>query len=592
MSRAKATAAVLSDRIRRIVIEQSKRANVGHIGSSLSVADILGTLYSGVLRGDGAGDPERDRMVLSKGHASLALYAALHETGVIDGDELASFCVDGSRLGTHPDHVLPGVDFSTGSLGHGLSLATGSALAARLSGSVRRTFVLMSDAECNEGSVWEAVMFAAHHRFGDLVVIVDVNGQQALGYTHEVLDLSPLEERWSAFGWDVHTLDGHDHAALRSTIDSLAWGDSKPHVLLAQTIFGHGVSYMEREISWHYLPMDDGPVRGRPGRAVGRRVAPGGGGMRKAFVAALAELADSDPRVLLLTGDLGFMAVEPFAERHPDRFINVGVAEQNMVGMATGLAEAGYVPFVYSIATFAALRSYEFIRNGPVLHDLPVRIVGVGPGLDYGPNGITHWALEDVAVLRPLPGLTVIAPADDPQTAGAVRATAALTGPAYLRLARLGPAIAGLDGRFAVGRAQVLGDGGDVALVALGNMASTAVETQALLAAEGVAARVVIVSCVRPAPTHDLVQALADVPLALSIESHYVDGGVGSLTAEIVAENGLGTRLVRAGVRRSPSGETGSAEFLHARHGLAAGALARAVLDQFARRPLPLRRSA
>jgi transketolase len=257
LSSPSASAAVLSDRIRRIVIEQSKRAHVGHIGSSLSVADILGTLYAGVLRGDGPGDSERDRMVLSKGHASLALYAALHETGVIDSGELATFCVDGSRLGTHPDHVLPGVDFSTGSLGHGLSLATGSALAARLSGSVRRTFVLMSDAECNEGSVWEAVMFAAHHRFGDLVVIVDVNGQQALGYTHEVLDLSPLEERWSAFGWDVHTLDGHDHTALRSTIDQLAWGDSKPHVLLAQTIFGHGVSYMEREISWHYLPMDD-----------------------------------------------------------------------------------------------------------------------------------------------------------------------------------------------------------------------------------------------------------------------------------------------------------------------------------------------
>ena len=240
------------------MIEQSKRANVGHIGSSLSVADILGTLYAGALRGDGPADPERDRMVLSKGHASLALYAALHESGVIDSDELASFCVDGSRLGTHPDHVVPGVDFSTGSLGHGLSIATGSALAARLSGSARRTFVLMSDAECNEGSVWEAVMFAAHHRLGNLVVVVDVNGQQALGYTRDVIDLSPLEQRWSAFGWDVHSLDGHDHAALRSTIDSLAAGDAAPHVLLAQTVFGHGVSYMEREIRWHYLPMDDG----------------------------------------------------------------------------------------------------------------------------------------------------------------------------------------------------------------------------------------------------------------------------------------------------------------------------------------------
>ena len=314
--------------------------------------------------------------------------------------------------------------------------------------------------------------------------------------------------------------------------------------------------------------------------------------MRRAFVHALTELADRDPRVLLLTGDLGFMAVEPFAERHPQRFVNVGVAEQNMVGMATGLAEAGYTPFVYSIATFAALRAYEFIRNGPVLHDLPVRIVGVGPGLDYGANGITHWALEDVAVLRPLPGLAVIAPADDAQTASAVAATADIAGPAYLRLARMGPAIAGLEGRFGLGRAHVLGDGTDIALVALGNMASTAVEAQALLAASGVAARVVIVSSVRPAPTHDLVQALLDVPLALSVESHYVDGGVGSLTAEAVAENGLATRLVRAGVRRSPVGETGSSEFLHDRHGLSARALAATALEQLARTPLPLRRSA
>jgi transketolase len=314
--------------------------------------------------------------------------------------------------------------------------------------------------------------------------------------------------------------------------------------------------------------------------------------MRKAFFNALADLADSDPRVVLLTGDLGFMAVEPFVERHPGRFINAGVAEQNMVGMATGLAEGGYVPFVYSIATFAALRSYEFIRNGPVLHDLPVRIVGVGPGLDYGPNGITHWALEDVAVLRPLPGLAVVAPADDRQTASAVRATARLAGPAYLRLARMGPEIAGLDGRFAFGRAHVLGDGGDVALVALGNMARTAVETQRLLAANGVDARVVIVSCVRPAPTHDLVQALIDVPLAISIESHYVDGGVGSLTAEVVAEHALATRLVRAGVRRSPVGETGSADYLHESHGLSARALASTALDQLGRMPRPLRRSA
>src|SRR5215210_8318805 len=175
--------------------------------------------------------------------------------------------------------------------------------------------------------------------------------------------------------------------------------------------------------------------------------------MRAAFAQTLTELAGQDPRVLLLTGDLGYMALEPFAEAHPERFFNAGVAEQNMVGVATGLAEAGFVPFCYSIATFATLRPYEFIRNGPLLHDLPVRIVGVGGGFDYGPNGVTHYALEDVAVMRVQPDLTVMCPADAEQARAAVLATAELRGPVYLRLGKGGDLVPGLDGRFRLGRA-------------------------------------------------------------------------------------------------------------------------------------------
>jgi transketolase len=256
LSRPPITAERLSGRIRRIVIEQSRRANVGHIGSSLSIADIVGTLYADVLRGERTDDPGRERLVLSKGHASLALYAALSELGIISHAELGTFCAEGSRLGTHPEHILRGIDFSTGSLGHGLSIATGSALAARIAGAPRRTFVVMSDAECNEGSVWEAVMFAAHHRLGRLIAIVDVNGQQALGYTRDVLDLSPLEARWSAFGWDAHDVDGHDHRAMAALIAGFESADDRPHVLLARTTFGRGVSFMERDIRWHYMPMD------------------------------------------------------------------------------------------------------------------------------------------------------------------------------------------------------------------------------------------------------------------------------------------------------------------------------------------------
>jgi transketolase len=254
----------LADGIRRTVIEQSKRANVGHIGSALSIADILAALYGGVIelpaahaRQDPAARSQRDRLVLSKGHASLALYAALELTGHLPAGTTGTYCTDGTLLGVHPERDLDGVDFCTGSLGHGLPIAVGAALAARLEASSRRVFVVMSDAELNEGSVWEAIMFAAHHRLANLVVILDLNGQQAMGYTEDVLDLSAPAQRWSAFGWDVHELDGHDTSALQTTIGDLDLVAGAPHVLIANTTFGKGVSFMQNVIDWHYLPMTD-----------------------------------------------------------------------------------------------------------------------------------------------------------------------------------------------------------------------------------------------------------------------------------------------------------------------------------------------
>lgn len=243
--------------IRRLILEQSYRAHVGHIGSCLSVADIISALYSGILDVAAPDDEDRDRFILSKGHAALALYAALHVRGWLSAAELNTFCGDASRLGVHPEHVVPGVDFSTGSLGQGLSVGAGAALGARLLGSRRRVFVLLSDAECNEGATWEAIMFASHHKLANLVAIVDLNGQQALGYTKDVLDLSPLAERWQAFGWDVHSVDGHDESGLRTVVSELDTMSGRPHVLVAHTVFGRGVSFMEGQIAWHYLPMSD-----------------------------------------------------------------------------------------------------------------------------------------------------------------------------------------------------------------------------------------------------------------------------------------------------------------------------------------------
>ena len=248
---------VSSRQIRRIILDQSKRAHVGHIGSALSIVDIITALYGLVLRIPDPDDPDRDRFVLSKGHAALALYAALFLKGWISEKILNTYCGDGTVLGVHPEHVLRGVDFSTGSLGQGLSMGAGAALAARLQQSSRRIFVLVSDAECNEGSLWEAVMFAAHHHLSNLIAIVDLNGQQALGYTHQVLNLSPMAERWRAFGWDVCEVDGHDVSAITRTIRDLNTSSGPPHVLIAHTIFGKGVSFMENQIKWHYWPMSE-----------------------------------------------------------------------------------------------------------------------------------------------------------------------------------------------------------------------------------------------------------------------------------------------------------------------------------------------
>jgi transketolase len=243
--------------VRKIVVNQAKRANVGHIGSAMSVVDILTVLYRDILRIDKPEDPDRDRFIMSKGHAALALYAVLHLRGWITTEELDTYCADDTNLGVHPELGVKGVDFATGSLGHGISFAVGAALAARMQGSKRHIFALASDAECNEGIVWEAAMFAAHHELDNLTIIIDDNKQQAFGYTKDILDIQPLDARWRAFGWETRVIDGHDENALQTSLRTLSTVEKKPQAIIAQTVFGKGVSFMENKIAWHYLPLDD-----------------------------------------------------------------------------------------------------------------------------------------------------------------------------------------------------------------------------------------------------------------------------------------------------------------------------------------------
>ncbi|OGS11152.1 MAG: 1-deoxy-D-xylulose-5-phosphate synthase [Elusimicrobia bacterium RIFOXYA2_FULL_58_8] len=301
--------------------------------------------------------------------------------------------------------------------------------------------------------------------------------------------------------------------------------------------------------------------------------------MRKAFIDTLVELAERDPRVLLLSGDIGYLALEPFIERFPARYLNCGVAEQNMLGVATGLAEAGFVPFVYSIATFSALRPYEFLRNGPVLHRLPVRVVGVGGGFEYGHNGITHYAIEDVAVMRAQPGLTVISPADYLQARSALLATWDISGPVYYRLGKDAKTlIPGLDGRFDRGRVQITATGDDFLILAMGAISREAVAAAEELRAKGLACTVAVIAEVNPAPAEDLAVLLGRFKAVMTVEAHYLNGGLGSLVAEVIAERGLHCRLLRRGIKDMPAGFSGSEEYMNRSCGLDRGSLAEAAL--------------
>lgn len=300
--------------------------------------------------------------------------------------------------------------------------------------------------------------------------------------------------------------------------------------------------------------------------------------MRKQLAATLCRLAERDPRIVLLTADLGFMVLEEFAAAHPGRFYNTGVAEADMVGIATGLASCGYIPYLYSIATFASMRAYEQIRNGPVLHRLPVRIAGIGGGFEYGHAGPTHAALEDLGILRIQPGLSVIAPADDAQAAAALRATVDLPGPVYYRLSKETCApLPGLEGRFRLGRLELLGEGDDAAIIAIGSITAEAVAASKLLAAEGIRATVAVVSSLRPAPAEDLARLLARVPAAVTVEEHYPEGGLGSLVAEVAAEQGAACRLVRCGAGYPFPSRIGSRQFLREQNGLSAAGISGAV---------------
>ena len=299
--------------------------------------------------------------------------------------------------------------------------------------------------------------------------------------------------------------------------------------------------------------------------------------MRTAFIETLQEMASDDERIFLLTADLGWSVLEKFANRFPERFLNVGVAEANMAGIATGLAQVGFVPFIYSIATFTSMRCYEQVRNGPILHHLPVRVIGIGGGYAYGHAGPTHYALEDLSIARTQPGLTVIVPADPPQTRAALRATADVAGPVYMRIGKGGNAeVPQLKGRFGFGRPEVIRDGSDLLILTCGAITHEALRAAETLEPRGISAGVAVLAHIAFSATSDLVDLLTKFPAVLVLEEAYAAGGLGSLVAEAIAVHRLPCRLEIRAVNHPFAQISGSEQFMRVHSSIDAGSCAEA----------------
>ena len=469
---------------------------------------------------------------------------------------------------------------STGSLGHGLSIATGMAFAARLDSRPHRVFALLSDGECDEGSTWEAALFAGHHRLDNLAAIIDYNKIQSLAPVAETLALEPLADKWISFGWAVREVDGHDHGALARILAAVPFKTGKPGGIIAHTVKGKGVSFMENSVLWHYRA------------ARGAELTPPSRNSRPRHVetrssSSLTGLAARDPSIILLTGDLGYGVLTDFARRFPRQFLNVGVAEQNMTGLATGMALEGRTVFTYSIGNFPTLRCLEQIRNDVCYHRANVKIVSVGCGMSYGALGISHHATEDISILRALPNITLVSPCDRWEAGEATRALAHQPGAALLRLDKsFAPDTVQPGEVFRIGQARTVRQGSDVTLVATGGILGEVLLAAGLLESGSIQCRVISMHTIKPLDVETLAAAAGETGGIVTIEEHSVEGGLGGAVAENLLEAGAPPGFfLRLGLRVGFSQVTGSQQYLRGIHGLDAPAIVQSVRNCLAGAP-------
>ncbi len=569
----------LGQQLRVDAVRASAKAGSGHPTSSMSAADLAAVLLASHFRYDfdEPHNPANDRLVFSKGHASPLVYGLFRAAGVVSEEEFLTYRQFGSRLEGHPTPVLPWVDVATGSLGQGLPIGVGMALAGkRLDRLPIRVWVICGDSEMAEGSMWEAAEHAAFYELDNLTAIVDVNRLGQRGETMHGWDLSSYSDRLRAFGWHAIEIDGHDVAQIDEAYREAESTTGRPTAIVAKTIKGKGYSKLENQEGWHgkatsaedaeealaemgglrnltvdvRKPEPAEPHRFEPSPQEWPRYEIGGKvSTRKAYGEALAALGGEQGDVVALDGEVSNSTfAEIFRDAHPDRYFEMYIAEQQMVAAAVGLQVLGWKPFCSTFAAFLS-RAYDFVRMAAVSR-ATLKLCGSHAGVSIGEDGPSQMGLEDLAEFRAINGSTVLYPCDGNQTAKLVQAMADLEGISYLRTTRSDTAVLyGPDDEFPVGGSRTLRDGDDVALVAAGITVHEALQAADALAEDGISARVVDCYSVKPIDAETLSSLAGPI---VTVEDHRAEGGLGEAVLAALAERGSASRVTVLAVRELP----------------------------------------
>jgi len=584
----------LGQQLRVDSIRSSSAAGSGHPTSSMSAADLMAVLLDGYLKLDYSKpeDPYRDHLIFSKGHASPLYYSMLKAVGSIDDKELLTFRRFGSRLEGHPTPLIPPTDVATGSLGQGLPIGVGIAVAGKeLDRLPYRVWVLCGDSEMAEGSIWEAFQHAGWAGLDNLTAIIDVN---RLGQTRETMlgwDLDGYAARARAFGWHAIEIDGHDVEAIDAAYSEALATTGRPTVIVARTLKGRGVAAVENQPGKHGKPLDD-PEEGirelggerhlqvttaTPDRSAEPHVFQTEGGSlpswdlgesvatRQAYGDTLAALGNRRGDVVALDGEVSNSThSEIFAQAHPDRYFEMFIAEQQLVAAAVGIQVRGWVPFASTFAAFFS-RAYDFVRMAAI-SQANLRLVGSHAGVSIGEDGPSQMALEDFASLRAVHGSAVLHPSDANQVAPLVAEMADRAGISYMRTIRSGTTIrTAPDEPIHIGGSRTVrsGDNDELTIVACGVTVEEAVQAADRLEDEGVSVRIIDCYSIKPIDAATLRNAAAQTSAIITVEDHWPEGGLGDAVLSALADQPDRPPVVKLAVRDMP-GSGKAAELLHA----------------------------